>query len=537
VGGAAPTTAAPISAEVVPTLAPLPTGCPTHTYLGEDPTGSDWPDWSEQAQGVANDGHYWFFTGTTGGLFKYEANWRAVESGDDIGRIAHVGMPPELDALTFNHFGDPDYYDGYVFVPFEHNSANSEEQKSAIGVFRASDLAFVDWVDMRPYQPKAGWVAIDPTEEILYTSTDHIVAGTPLLRYKLDVSKIENGIAHDFLTQASSMAIRDANGGEVSGQFIYVQGGVFTPWGDLYLAVGHAKKSAAESRGGLHLFRRTEDGSAFQLIESSVNESGHEGEPVFAYEYHPGDWVAGEEPEGIDWWNRGNGGQLHAILLDNDAFDDTIWFKHYSVEYSACVGNGDTDGDGLSDYNEVYAYNTHPRIKDTDQDGQWDGDEVVCTSDPLDKNSLAPDLDADHKPDCVDPDDDGDGQSDSDETTCGSNPRDATSKSGDFDKDAHPDCVDDDDDNDGVVDGKDRCAKTVIPDQVIPTSGVLKPNRYALRDNDYIFDGGPATPVYTTIKTGGCNATQIADAMHLGVSHYQYGITRSALDTWIASAP
>ncbi len=148
-----------------------------------------------------------------------------------------------------------------------------------------------------------------------------------------------------------------------------------------------------------------------------------------------------------------------------------------------------------------------------------------------------PDLDGDHAPDCVDTDDDGDGQSDEGELACGSNPRDAASLSPDFDGDAVPNCRDLDDDNDGVADEQDRCTGTAIPDPVIPASGTLKKNRYALLDDDLIFDGGGASPPYTTIKTGGCNATQIADALHLDKSNYEYGITRSVLDTWIASQP
>jgi hypothetical protein len=524
----------------VPASAALTAGCPTHFYLGNNPD-TDLPDWSEQAQGVANDGKHWFFTSMEGGLFKYDANWRPID-GDDIGKLGHVGFPPELDAMGIDHFGDPDYYAGYVFVPFEHNDDDSQKQKALIGVFRASDLAFVDWMDMLAFQTKAGWVAIDPVEGILYTSHDRLVAGTPLLRYQVDLSKIENDIPHDFLTPTSPIAVLDANGSPVSGTFKYMQGGVFTPWGDLYLSVGMADQSPASTRGGLHLFRRTSDGSAFQLVESSVNVSGHVGEPVFAYEYHPGGTFPGEEPEGIDWWNRDNvpgsryKGQLHAILLDNDLTDDQIWLKHYGVDYF-CTASADSDGDGLTDSNEAYFYNTHPLLSDTDRDGQSDGNEVVCGSDPLDSSSLAPDLDGDHAPDCADPDDDGDGQSDADELACGSNPRDAVSMSPDFDKDGIPNCSDQDDDNDGVADEQDRCAGTVIPDPVIPTSGTLKKNRYALLDGDLVFDGGEVTPSYTTIKTGGCNATQIADAMGLGVSHYEYGITRGVLDNWIASQP
>lgn len=467
-------------------------GCPTHYYLGNNPDGTDWPDWSENAQGIANDGKHWFFT-RVNGLFQYDPNWTPVD-GPDAGKLRSVSFPPVLESLGINHFGDPDQYRGYLFVPFEG------DDRAIIAAYRAADLEFLDWVDVFPYQPKAGWVAIDPVERLLYTSDDELVAGTPLLRYSLDVAKIENGIQGDFLSPASPMTVLDANGSPVTGRFIYMQGGVFTPWGDLYLSAGKAGDSPSDTRGGIHLFRRTADASAFQLVESSVNVDDHVGDPVFAYKYDPGITGLGEEPEGIDWWNRDNApgslykGQLHAILLDNQAYDDQIWLKHYAVDYH-CVAGADTDGDGLTDYNEAYVYNTHPLLKDTDGDGQGDGDEVVCGSDPLDASSV----------------------------------------SADFDRDGIPDCADPDDDNDAVVDGNDRCPATLIPDPLIPTTGVLKSNRYALVNGDLVFDGGaPTAPEFTTLMTGGCNATQIADALGLGRSHYESGITRSVLEAWIA---
>ena len=43
----------------------------------------------------------------------------------------------------------------------------------------------------------------------------------------------------------------------------------------------------------------------------------------------------------------------------------------------------DTDGDGLSDYEEEHVYGTKPDNPDTDGDGKSDGDEVTAGTDPL----------------------------------------------------------------------------------------------------------------------------------------------------------
>jgi hypothetical protein len=274
----------------------------------------------------------------------------------------------------------------------------------------------------------------------------------------------------------------------------------------------------------------------------------------------------GEEPEGIDWWNRDNvpsryPGQLHALLLDNAAGDDQIWLKHYRVDYF-CMAGADSDGDGDTDHDEVYLHNTHPLLGDSDDDGiddvldncrftnnpdqadqdddeagdacdadqdgdgQTNNDETACGSSPVDAGSVSPDLDGDREPDCVDDDDDADGQSDADEAACGSDPRDAE----------QPDCLDSDDDNDGVSDGDDRCPGTLVPDPIIPKTGELGNKRYALVDDDLVFDqdtaGGMAASSYSTLETGGCNASQIAAAFRLGKSHWDHGLSRGVLNAW-----
>ena len=95
-----------------------------------------------------------------------------------------------------------------------------------------------------------------------------------------------------------------------------------------------------------------------------------------------------------------------------------------------------------------------------------------------------------------------------------------------------------DTDGDGVLDQFDVCAGTVIPEGV-PTQ-FLKPNRYALVDNDLIFDtepppGGGQGPgdVFTTTDTGGCSCEQIIVALGLGQGHEKFGCSIGAMRNWV----
>lgn len=89
----------------------------------------------------------------------------------------------------------------------------------------------------------------------------------------------------------------------------------------------------------------------------------------------------------------------------------------YSEELAFSVPALDTDGDGLSDYDEINVYGTNPLNPDTIGDGMGDGARVALWGVDWDK-----DFDGDGIINLFDPDADGDGYLDSQEVASGSNP-------------------------------------------------------------------------------------------------------------------
>ncbi len=447
--------------------ADLPPTCPDYIYYGNNPGDSEAPDWSEQAQGVAHDEDHWYFSQKTQ-LFKYEAAWSPRDDGDDAGLLLHVGIPqrmndevaelPDWAHEEYDHFGDPDQYRGYLFMPIETGPESYlfEDiyvRRSALGVFRTSDLSLVDYVEMTHLLPdpdqqtRSGWIAVDPVASafdpmgriILYSSNSTIEESRPMIRYALDIEKLEDtATSGDFLEFVEYVRLRETGGAPVTFPYRTMQGGVFTPWGDLYLSNGNARDSHYDQRGGIHLFRRTGVSEAFELVQQS-QQDGDPGDHTFTFEYHPGLSGFYQEPEGIDWWNRRPGsdspypGQLHAILLDNQVDDDNIWLKHYEVTYT-CVLEEDRDIDGVPDGEEAYTYNTSPLLWDTDLDGLGDGVEIdVLGTDPLQMDT------------------DGDGTTDGDED----HDLDGLTNLGELTGESRTDPADPDTDDDGLLDGEE----------------------------------------------------------------------------------
>ena len=117
----------------------------------------------------------------------------------------------------------------------------------------------------------------------------------------------------------------------------------------------------------------------------------------------------------------GGGADMGAmeVTLTSDTDADGLWDEAESG-WGADVANVDSDGDSISDGDEVLLYNTSPIDADSDGDSYNDAEEIDGGSNPLDSTSVPDDADLDHMDDtwedsyaCVDSsvydaDDDGD---------------------------------------------------------------------------------------------------------------------------------
>ncbi|MBU0758164.1 MAG: hypothetical protein KKF44_08905 [Nanoarchaeota archaeon] len=96
-----------------------------------------------------------------------------------------------------------------------------------------------------------------------------------------------------------------------------------------------------------------------------------------------------------------------------------------------------------------------------------------------------------------------------------------------------------DEDKDEVDDDVDICHDTMIPEMTVPQSGVLGNNRYALIDDDLVFDTVvPADRVpdrtFTLADTQGCSCEQILTSMGIMQGgQWKFGCSKSVMETWV----
>ena len=305
-------------------------GGPTATYyLGNYPSNRE-NFWSNDSQGIANDGTNWFIT--TGyntdnsRLFKipfgYDLNSGSAPSPG-------IGIPSDLVNLGYNHFGDPDQRDGYLFIPLQ-----GPERTPVVAVYWAADLRFLTYRELHGLPSGGGgWVAIRPGANTLWASPGTVDGSNPVREYDIEWDALRNRNVLD-LRDSRTITLSDRDGWPVG--MYTMQGGVFNPEGTLF----YTTNGWCDSFGYIDVFFI--DGDTGTLQASSENGYG-----PFNFETHPRmqdytPWhsaCGGDEAEGVDFLDvRGRGihgipdGQLHVIMIKNGTWgdDDNLYFKHYS---------------------------------------------------------------------------------------------------------------------------------------------------------------------------------------------------------------
>lgn len=306
---------------------------------------SDYPDelgeaWTRECQGLAHDAGHWFISLNNAagiGVDPHPQIWKvpvtqdlATLTGDTSG-IPKVFILNVPQLAGYDHCGDPDYYKyqgtGYLLIPVNNGWGK------ALVVFNASNLSYVGQAGLED-NTHPSWCAVDRANpEFVYFP--HGQSG--VAKYRLVWADLPGALTLDF---EEAIHIYDENGNSLNTS--YDQGGEFTPTGELfYMVTGKPNPDDDDphpDEEGIHVF----DTRTWRRIKHSTRGYG-----VFNFYYDPYG-ASSEEPEGITIWDLdgagapGISGQVHVLVLDNDAYDyDDVYIKHYR-------GYKDIYVDGLS---------------------------------------------------------------------------------------------------------------------------------------------------------------------------------------------
>jgi hypothetical protein len=284
-------------------------------YLGNNPSRM-WTEWAFAAQGLAHDNTSWYVTQKSY-INKYDI-------GADLSTSPKkwVGIPSQLSQRGCDHFGDPDFANGYLLVPVE-GCKNSSGAIVYLAVFD-SQLNLICYDDLyqqenTPDGTNAGWVAVDPITGYLYSSGYSLNSVSLLHTYRIDWTAIFSDVnPHWFLYDTNIGNRRLVRQDGTSVDLKTIQGGVFSGDGRLFYLTSGANSCDVSSdgadRGGLRVF----DAATGILIAKAGNGYGY-----FDYENHCG-FSDYEEPEGLDYVDMSVRpgpyyGQLHVLLTQTPA--------------------------------------------------------------------------------------------------------------------------------------------------------------------------------------------------------------------------
>lgn len=262
-------------------------------WLGESAYSFTWESpsnvsygWTEAQQGLAHSSTHVFLTQTLSNIDGWVSKQGLSES-------LAIELPRYKPRDGW-HYGDPDYHNGWLWVPFEGPPGRRLTAFS-------DDLMSVVFDVALPDHASAAWVAWNPADGTVYMSP--LYDSNALRQYAV----LTNPVQAVVLLRTIPLINIDGSPKTIVG----VQGGAFSNNGHLYLSSNNEPSPLEAGFYGVD-------------VES--------GTVVFHkyFENHPG-W-GGDEIEGIDVnpsWPM-YAGHIHISMIDVGP-DDDIYLKHFSI--------------------------------------------------------------------------------------------------------------------------------------------------------------------------------------------------------------
>jgi len=329
--------------------------CKTVAYIGNHPRGKSALGWSEQAQGIAHDDQNWFIS--------RNLNFYKIPATHDLDFPVSCDTVPCSDIrdtpfASYDHLGGLDHHRGFVCIGV--HKIGHPEVPSILAFFGADDMELKSTFRVPTIESEVceadgtgcvNSVAFCAIDSAGYVYTD----GTPrngnrLQKFKINWDEMEAG-ADARILDRFVVELFDEEGAPL--EIFSTQGADFSDSGVLFLSNGNPKK---DCDCGIHVFdMRLGDEASSPLCSTGDwdcrgtrlerSHNGHSTETPFNFEYNPGTF-GGQEPEDVTWWDLTQRGappvpgtttanvevassQLHALMLDNELFEDRVWIKHY----------------------------------------------------------------------------------------------------------------------------------------------------------------------------------------------------------------
>ncbi len=271
--------------------------------------------WGDSVQGAAHDPSNWFIANQYY-ILKVPVGTSLDQAHPEV---ASAPIPPSLYG-GWDHYGDPDFSDGYLYVPLEGREKTGNPPRV---VFLDANLNYVGDAELPSHGAtnEMPWLAINSIDGLLYTSNFHIRKDNSVRKYRIDKDSTGKPTGLTFvgalvlMPEADKVYDMDINA---------VQGGAFSPMGHLYLS----DDGGSGVQGFSVLSGRREFTMWVDYHKSFVDVP------------FDGTKDVGQELEGLDFWDLappayapGISGQLHVMM--GHSTTGNVWFKHYGATTDA----------------------------------------------------------------------------------------------------------------------------------------------------------------------------------------------------------